>query len=81
MDTIQRQSNKQNLPKPAETAEFSDIYIQDYSGYLEDTKDYHYLNGRKILYTSISMCFSISISPVNIFSFVNLLNELLAFLG
>ena len=34
MDTIQRQSLDQNLRKLAETAGFSDIYAQDYSGYL-----------------------------------------------
>ena len=32
MDTIQRQSIDQNLRKRAETAGFSDIYAQDYSG-------------------------------------------------
>ena len=32
MDTIQRQSIDQNLRKLAETARFSDIYAQDYSG-------------------------------------------------
>ena len=31
MDTIQRQSVDQNLRKVAETADFSDIYTQDYS--------------------------------------------------
>ena len=33
MDTIQRQAIDQNLRKLAETAGFSDIYTQDYSGY------------------------------------------------
>ena len=47
MDTIQRQSMDQNLRKLAETAGFSDIYAQDYSGYFEDIKDYNYLNGEK----------------------------------
>ena len=42
---MQRQSIDQNLRKSAETAGFSDIYIQDYSGYFEKTKDYIYLNG------------------------------------
>ena len=35
MDAIQRQSIDQNLQKLAETAGFSDIYAQDYSGYLK----------------------------------------------
>ena len=39
-DTIQRQSIDQNLRKLAETAGFSDIYAQDYSGYFKDIKDY-----------------------------------------
>ena len=38
-DTIQRQSIDQNLRKLAETAGFSDIYAQDYSGYFEGIKD------------------------------------------
>ena len=37
----------QNLRKLAETARFSDIYRQDYSGYFKDNKDYIYLNGEK----------------------------------
>ena len=73
MDTIQRQSIDQKLRKLAETARFSDIYAQDYSGYLKDIKDYIYLNGEKYR--------SQDISPINIFSFVNLKNEVLAFLG
>ena len=73
MDTIQRQSIDQNLSKLAETAGFSDIYIQDYSGYLKDIKEYIYLKGEKYRQQDIS--------PVNIFSFVNLKNEILAFLG
>ena len=40
MDTIQRQSLDQNLRKLAETAGFSDIYAQDYSGCFKDIKDY-----------------------------------------
>ena len=47
MDTIQRQSIDQNLRKHAETAGFSDIYTQDYSGYFKDIKDYIHLNGEK----------------------------------
>ena len=39
MDTIQRQSLDQNLRKLAETAGFSDILAQDYSGYFKDIKD------------------------------------------
>ena len=64
MDTIQRQSIDQNLRKLAETAGFSDIYAQDYSGYFEDIKDYIYLNGEKYRPQDIS--------SINIFSFVNL---------
>ena len=45
MDTIQRQSIDQNLPKLAGTAGFADIYTQDYGGYFKDIKDYIYLNG------------------------------------
>ena len=48
MDTIQRESIEQNLRKFAETAGFSDIYAQDYSGYFKDIKDCIYLNGKKI---------------------------------
>ena len=73
MDTIQRQSIDQNLRKLAETAGFADIYTQDYSGYFKDIKDYIYLNGKKYRLQDIS--------PVNIFSFVTLKNEILAFLG
>ena len=73
MDTIQRQSKDQNLHKLAETAGFSDIFTQDYSGCFKDTKDYIYLNGENYRPQDIS--------PINIFSFVNLKNELLAFLG
>ena len=73
MDTIQRQSIDQNLRKLAETAGFSYIYAQDYSGYFKDIKDYIYLSGEKYR--------SQDISPINIFSFVNLKNEVLAFLG
>ena len=73
MDTIQRRSIDQNLRKIAELAGFSDIYAQDYSGYFKDIKDYIYLNGEKYRPQDIS--------PINIFSFVNLKNEVLAFLG
>ena len=73
MDTIQRQSNDQNLIKLAETAEFSDIYTQDYLGYFKDIEDNIYLNGENYRPQDTS--------PIIIFSFVNLENELLAFLG
>ena len=73
LDTIQRQSKDQNLRKLAETAEFSDIYAQDYSGCFKDIKDYIYLNGEKYRPQDIS--------PINIFSFVSLKNKVLAFLG
>ena len=73
LDTIQRQSIDQNLRKLAETAGFADIYTQDYSGYFKDIKDYIYLNGEKYRPQDIS--------PINIFSFVTLKNEILAFLG
>ena len=73
MDTIQRQSKDQNLHKLAETAGFSDIYAQDYSGYFKDIKDYVYLNGEKYRPKDIS--------PIKIFSFVNFKKELLASLG
>ena len=45
MDTTQRQLIDQNLQKVAETAVFSDIYAQDYSGDFKDNKDYVYPNG------------------------------------
>ena len=73
MDTIQRQSTDQNLRKLAERAGFSDIYAQDYCGYFKDIKDHVYLNGEKYRPQDIS--------PINIFSFVNLKNELLDFPG
>ena len=73
MDTIQRQSIDQNLRKLAETAGFADIYTQGYSGYFKIIKDYMYLNGEKYRPQDIS--------PINIFSFVTLKNEILAFLG
>ena len=47
METIQRRSIHQNLRKLAETAGFSDIYAQDYSGYFKDMKDYINLKGEK----------------------------------
>ena len=72
MDTIQQQSIDQNLRKLAETAGFSDIYAQDYSGYFKDIKDNIYLIGEKYRPEDIS--------PINIFSFLNMKNELLAFL-
>ena len=73
MDTIQRQSIDQNLTKLAETAGFAEIYTQDYSGFFKDIKDYIYLNGEKYRPQDTS--------PINIFSFVTLKNEILAFLG
>ena len=73
MDTIQRQSIDQKLRKLAETAEFSDIYAQDYSGYFEDTKNYIYQNGEKYRPQDKS--------PINILNFLNFKNEFLAFLG
>ena len=73
MDTLQRQSIDQNLRKLAETTGFSDIYAQDYSGYFKDIKDYIHLNGEKYRPQEISR--------INVFSFVNLKNELFAFLG
>ena len=73
MDTIQRQSIIQNLQKLEETAGFSDIYTQDYSGYFKDIEDNICLNGEKYRPQEIS--------PTNIFSFVTLKNEILASLG
>ena len=73
MDTMQRHSIDQNLRKLAETAGFSDIYTQDYSGHFKDIKDYIHLNGEKHRPQNIS--------PINIFSFVTLKNDMLAFLG
>ena len=72
MDTIQRQSIDQNLRKLAEAAGFADFSTQDYSGYFKDIKDYIYLNGKKYRPQDISF--------INIFSFVTLKNEILAFL-
>ena len=72
MDTIQRQSIDQNLRKLAKTAGFADIYTRDYSGCFKDIKDYIYLNGEKHRPQDISL--------LNIFSFVTLKNEILAFL-
>ena len=62
MDTIQRQSIDQNLRKLEETAGFSEIYAQDYSGYFQDNEDYIYLNSEKYRPQDIS--------PINIFSFL-----------
>ena len=73
MDTIQRQSIDQKLRKLAETAGFLDIYAQDYSGHFKDIKDYIYFNVEKHRPQDISQ--------INIFSFVNLKNDFLAFLG
>ena len=65
--------NRSKLRKLAETAVLADIYTQDYSGYFKDIKDYIYLNGEKYRPQDIS--------PINIFCFVTLKNEILAFLG
>ena len=73
MDTTQRQSIDQKLRKIAETAGFSDINTQDYNGYFKDIKDYIFSNGEKYRPHDIS--------SINIFIFVNLKKELLAFLG
>ena len=73
MDTIQRQSIDQSLRKLAETAGFADIYTQDYSGFFKVIKDFIYLNSEKNRPQDIL--------PINIFSFVTLKNEILAFLG
>ena len=73
MDTTQRQSNDQILRKHAEIAGFADIYTQDYSGFFKDIKDFIYLNSEKYRPQDIS--------PINIFSFVTLKNEIIAFLG
>ena len=73
MDTIERQSIDQNLRKVAKTAGFLDIYTQDYSGCFKDIMDYICLNGEKYRLQDIS--------PINIFSFVIIKNEILAFLG
>ena len=73
VDTIQRQSKDQKLRKLSETAGFSDIYTQDYSGYFKDIKDYIFLMGKKYRPQDIS--------PINFFSFVTLKNKILAFLG
>ena len=72
-DYTPRGRTYENLRKLAETAGFSDIYAQDFSEYFQDIKDYIYLNGEKYRPQDIS--------PINIFSFVNLKNEVLAFLG
>ena len=44
VDTNQRQSVDQIFRKLAKTADFSDIYLQDYRRYFKDNKDYC-LNG------------------------------------
>ena len=73
MDKKQRHSLYQNLRKLAETAGFSNIYAQGYSGYCKDIKDYIYLNSKKYRPQDIS--------PKIFFSFVNLKNDFLFFLG
>ena len=66
-----------NLPKFKKTCRncriFIDIYAQDYCGYFKDIKDYKHSNGEKNRPQDIS--------PIIIFSFINLKNEILAFLG
>ena len=42
MDTKQRQPIDQNLRRLAETAGFSGIYTQEFSGYFKDIKDFLY---------------------------------------
>ena len=73
MDTKQRQSIDQNLRKLGKTAGLSDIYTQDYSRYFKDIKDYIYFIGEKYRPQDIS--------PMNIFNFVTIKNQTLAFLG
>ena len=68
MGTIQKRQIDQILRKIAEIANFLDIYAQDYSNYFKDSKDNIYLKGEKHRLQDIS--------PKNIFSFVNLKNEL-----
>ena len=46
IDIIQRESIDQNLRKLAESAGFSDIYAQDYSGSFKDIKFYIYLKAK-----------------------------------
>ena len=73
MNTTQRQSINQNLTNMlAETADFSDIYRQDYSGCFREVKDYIYLKGEKYRQQDNSLA--------NNFSFLHIKNELLAFL-
>ena len=72
-ESIRAIARNPNIDLLAETAGFLDIYAQDYSGYFNDIKDYIYLNGEKYPPQDIS--------PINIFSFVNLKNEVVAFLG
>ena len=59
--------------KTCRNRRIADIYTQDYSGYFKVIKYYIYLNGEN--YRPHDM------SPINIFSFVTLKNELVAFLG
>ena len=59
-----RQFSDQKLRKLADTAGFSDIYAQDYSGYFKDIKHYIYSNGEKHHPQDISF--------INIFSYENL---------
>ena len=47
MNIIQSQSIDHNFRNRSETAGFSDIYAQDYSGYFKNIKDYICLSGEK----------------------------------
>ena len=66
MNTIQRQSISQNLTNMlAETAGFSDIYRQDYSGCFRDIKDDINLKGEKYRQQDNS--------PINNFRFLHII--------
>ena len=73
MDPLQRQSIYQNLRKLAETADFSDNYKPEYSGYFNEIRDYIYLNAE--IYRAVH------IPRIDMFSFLHIKNELLAILG
>ena len=73
VDTVQRHSIDQNLRKLTETAGSSAFFSQNCSGYFEDIEDLTYPNGKKYRLQDISQNFTVS--------FVNVKNELLAFLG
>ena len=69
MDTSQKQSIDQNLRKVAETARFSDICQQGFTGKFKDLTDYLYLNGEIIAHKIIL--------HLLFFSFLHFKNELL----